>query len=425
VRAKWLIAVVLAAAAWMCVAAYGAISGWWLTPVAAPGDARAFMNAAIAMSDEQSRGNIALVLIRNRAVFDMHFTPSRDSVNADTRFPLASMSKWFTAYGVMQLVQAGTIDLDAPASTYLKRWQLPAGNFDNSRVTVRRLLSHTAGFTDGLGFGDYSANEVIPSVDASLRNPRASSGKVATIAVGREPGSEWQYSGGGYLVLQAIVEDVTGMQFAAWMQKSSFGPLGMNRASYAYIDSLDGASASYDTTGRRTASYQYAAAAATGLSASVRDLTTFAQAQLRVGRGGTSLLSAENVARMREPHGRKFGADIWGLGVMLYAPTAKDDYVFGHDGSNDPAINTSMRVNPDNGDALIVLVTGNPALATLIGAEWTLWQTGVPDFLMLDRAVRSAIVPLAVGLASIAAIFWLVVMRERRVTRSVAALPLK
>ena len=219
----------MAVIVWSSVTAYGALNGWWLTPVAPEGDARAFMDAAIAMGNKQSRGNIALVLVRNGVVYDEHFAPSVDSVDRETRFPLASMSKWFTAYGVMQLVQAGTIDLDAPASTYLRQWQLPVGQFDNRRVTVRRLLSHTAGLTDGLGFGDYQPDETLPSVAASLRQPRASSGTVAKIAVGSEPGSAFQYSGGGYLLVEAIVEDITGMRFAEWMQKAVLRPIGMHR----------------------------------------------------------------------------------------------------------------------------------------------------------------------------------------------------
>jgi hypothetical protein len=105
---------------------------------------------------------------------------------------------------------------------------------------------------------------------------------------------------------------------------------------------------------------------------------------------------------------------------MLYAPTASGDYVFGHDGSNDPAINSTLRINPDNGDAIIVLETGNPALASSIGYEWTLWQTGIPDFLMLGRAFRSAIMPLIAGLfviGTMSVLFW---GRRRRMVRVLA-----
>jgi hypothetical protein len=108
---------------------------------------------------------------------------------------------------------------------------------------------------------------------------------------------------------------------------------------------------------------------------------------------------------------------------MLYAPTASGDFVFGHDGSNAPAINTSVRINPDNGDAIIALVNGSPTLASAIGYEWTLWQTGSPDFLMIDKVIASAIVPLLIGLVTIVAAAVFTVVRRRRRAR-VAARPL-
>ena len=413
VEMKRLLLSVGASVAWTCVAAYGAIQGWWLRPIAPKGDAAAFMKAAIAVSNAQSTGNIALVLLRHGELYAAHFTPSKDPVDRDTRFPLASMSKWFTAYALMQLVQAGRLDLDAPIATYLTQWQLPAGSFDARQVTVRRLLSHTAGLTDGLGFGDYLPSESIPTVSASLHHPRSSSDTAAVIAVGREPGGGFQYSGGGYLILQAILEDVTKTPFATWMQDSVFRPLGMRRATYAYLGQLDNASRSFDARGTPVPTYQYAAAAATGLSASAGDLIAFAQAQVRPDAVDGAPLRRATVDRMRQPHGRTAGVDIWGLGVALYAPTTGGAYVYGHDGSNAPAINTSMRINPDNGDAVIVLVTGNPTLASSIGSEWTIWQTGVPDFLMLERAVRSAIVPWILGLGGMAALWGLVWMRRR------------
>lgn len=407
---------VIAIAAWTGVAGYGAIQGWWLHPIAPRGDAQAFMQAATALARTQSKGNIALVLLRQGAVYAERYTPSIDPVDGDTRFPLASMSKWFTAYAVLQLVQAGRMELDAPVSTYLKQWQLPAGPFDARQVTIRRLLSHTAGLTDGLGFGDYLPSESLPSLEATLRHPRASSDTAAVIAVGRTPGSGFQYSGGGYLILQALLEDVTGMPFATWMQDSVFRPIGLHRATYSYLGSLDNAARSFDSSGALVPTYRYAAAGATGLSASARDLVAFAQAQLQTTDGGGASLDRVSLERMRRPHARKLGLDIWGLGVALYAPTASGAYVYGHDGSNAPAINTSMRINPDNGDAVIVLVTGHPTLATAIGSEWTLWQTGVVDFLSIERAVRSALVPWLLGLATMAVLWGWRVVRRRRAT---------
>ena len=98
-------------------------------------------------------------------------------VDRDTLFQVASLSKWITALGVMTLVDAGRVDLDAPVDTYLKRWKLPPSEFDNRKVTVRRLLSHTAGLTDGLGYGGFEPGEPIqPLPDSLTRASDASPG---------------------------------------------------------------------------------------------------------------------------------------------------------------------------------------------------------------------------------------------------------
>ena len=398
---KSLLTFLLLGSVWSATALYGAISGWWLAPLAERGGTAAFMDAAIRLGNDQSRGNIALVLMRNGVVFKEHFQPSIDPVDRETLFPLASMSKWITAYGVMQLVEANKIDLDTPVSSQLTRWNLPVGKYDNNGVTPRRLLSHTAGLTDGLGFGDYAPDEQVPSLVDSLRQPRASSG-TSIISAGIEPGSEWRYSGGGYLILQLLIEEASGMPFAQWMQHAVFDPLQMTRATYAYLGNQSNASRSFNADGKPAPVFQYAAAGATGLSASAADLIRFAQAQLHGHGHIAQSMSPAKVEKMREPLGQTLGINIWGLGTMLYAPTAGGDYIFGHDGSNDPAINSALRINPDNGDAIIVLVTGNPELATSIAFEWTLWQTGVPDFLMLKRTMASALVPWIAGLFFIA-----------------------
>jgi hypothetical protein len=81
----------------------------------------------------------------------------------------------------------------------------------------------------------------------------------------------------------------------------------------------------------------------------------------------------------------------------LYAPTTKGAFVFGHDGNNAPAINAAVRINPDNGDGIIVLSSGGRLLAGRLAAEWTYWQTGGPDFLSIETAAREATMPLIAG----------------------------
>ena len=150
------------------------------------------MLAARQMMSSEPHGDLAIALVTKGQVADEHYSGLVDAVNRETVFPVASMSKWVTAVGVMQLAREGRIDLDAPVARYLTRWTLPVSRFDLKGVTARRLLSHTAGLTDGLGFGDYRLDERVPSLEESLRAARASTGQPTAIIVGSEPGSRWQ-----------------------------------------------------------------------------------------------------------------------------------------------------------------------------------------------------------------------------------------
>lgn len=395
---------------WVGLILFGAVSGWWREPLAPPGDSAAFLRAAKAHLD-RGPGNAALVLVEGGAVVGEHYT-GVDPVNRDTVFAVASLGKWLAAWGVMVLVEDGRLDLDRPVSDYLRRWQLPESPFDHRGVTVRRLLSHTAGLTDGLGFGDYGPDERVPALEESLARPRASSGKDVAVAVGRPPGSAWQYSGGGYLILELLVEEVSGQPFAAFMQDAVFRPLGMSRSTYEYLGDVENSAKSYDRSGRPAPLHRYASKAATALGTSAGDLTRFVLAQLP-GSSPRPLAQA-TIDAMRAPHASSMGTDVWGLGTILYAPTDRGTHVFGHDGRNAPALNATARVDPDTGDAIVVLTTGSHG-ASELGAHWVFWQTGRPDVLSLGREI-GRVVPVAVGgaLAILAGAALLAWRRRRR-----------
>jgi len=274
---------------------------------------------------------------------------------------------------------------------------LPESDFDNDAVTVRHLLSHTSGLGDGLGFGDFQSNEPLPNLVESLNAPRTSNGEIAQIKLTDIPGASWNYSGGGYLVLQLIIEELSGMSYTDYVGRTVLTPLAMSRSSFDFIGDQNNIAKFYDNQAAQTPMYKYEASAATGFLSSANDLTNFVLAHTSENQAEAPL-STTTIKSMQQPTGRELGADIWGLGVMLYAPTAsKTNYVYGHDGSNDPALNSSVRINPDNGDAMIVLVSGNSSLASTIGYHWVLWQTGQPDFLSFEHAINSAFKPIVIG----------------------------
>jgi len=397
---KLTIGSIVAVACWVATVFVSAFYGWWMQPIASPGNSDQFFESVSYLLKTENPGNSALVLIENGQITHEYYSSGFDQIDRDTVFSTASMSKWFTAFGVMKLVEDGELELDKPISEYLSRWELPPSQFDNNQVTVRRLLSHTAGFTDGLGFGDYEADEELPTLEESLAHPRASSNRDINIVVSYAPGTEWRYSGGGYLLLELVVEEVSRQPFAEYMRSSVFGPLEMNRSGYDYINSYENNAGSYDRRGEKTATFKYASKAATAFVTSISDLSKFILSQIPTSQY-TNTLSFEAIRKMREPHGRTSGFDIWGLGTILYSPTKSGDFVFGHDGANDPAINTTARINPDTNDAIVVLETGHPSLATNIGSEWVLWQTGYPDVLDSDAVFASMYLPIVIGAIAI------------------------
>ncbi|GJL93130.1 serine hydrolase domain-containing protein [Hyphococcus sp.] len=386
---------IAAIGAWCALAVFGGLYGWWMTPIAEKGDHETFFVEATQLIDHTNAGNAALILIRDGEVAGEYFAPTESNIDAQTVFPTASFSKWITAFGVMKLVDEGKISLDEPVSSYLTRWSLPDGAYDENGVTVRRLLSHTAGLTDGLGFGDYNADEILPSLEETMANPRASSGRDVRIEVGAEPGGEFAYSGGGYLILQLLIEEVSGQVYESFIRDNLLAPLGMTQSSFRFIGEIEGATPSFDASGAPAPQFQYAAAGATGFSSSASDLLKLVTALTDNGNGFA--LKSATLASMRQPEAYVFGSPIWGLGTILFAPTKSGDFIYGHDGANEPAINVSVRINPDNDDAYIMLVNGHPSLASDIGGEWVLWQTGVPDILSAEKAIKSAVLPAAIG----------------------------
>lgn len=384
---KFFIIPVASIAAWAALIYSATINGWFHSPIAPKDDAAAFTIAATKTMDNTSKGNAALLVIENGKIAGEHYISVGAPVNQDTLFQVASLSKWVSAWGVMTLVDKGMLDLDTPVSRYLTRWRLPNSTFNNDGVTVRRLLSHTAGLTDGLGYGGFASLSEVQSIEASLTKAvDASPNANGSVLVGLEPGTAFKYSGGGYTLLQLLIEEVSGKSFEQYMQEAVFQPLGMYRTTYENIDEMtENLAAFYDTEGGFAQHYRFAGLAPTSLYTSAGDMARFITAHFDQGPSapiGRHSLRPETVAMMRTPHATSFGTDIWGLGAMLFAPTSNGDFIIGHDGKNEPAINTSARLNPENGDGFIMLETGNELLATETAGEWTFLQTGQLDLLM-------------------------------------------
>ena len=220
--------------------------------------------------------------------------------------------------------------------------------------------------------------------------------------------SRWQYSGGGYTLLQLLIEEVTGESLESYMQRAVLEPLGMRDSTFDWTRAERSKLAeTYDLDSTRVPLRRYTAVAAASLFTTASDLTRFVRAQLPGPHGepiGRDVLETATVEQMWTPQASQLGRDIWGLGVILYARNGAGRFVVGHDGHNAPAINTAVRLDPDTANGIIVLTTGAPALATTIAGEWVFWETGNVDifeFMVgLDRTLWRAAagaVPIIVG----------------------------
>jgi CubicO group peptidase (beta-lactamase class C family) len=190
--------------------------------------------------------------------------------------------------------------------------------------------------------------------------------------------------GGGFALLQLLIEEVTHDRFAHFMQQTVLDPLGMAHSTFDEdVAKARGVATSYTTLLAPATQYHFGAPAAASLYSGLADLTRFAIAHLPGEDGappGRGVLSPETVAAMRAPTAQLGRRDIWGLGTILYAKSGASDYVFGHDGNNAPAIYHAVRIDPATRSGIIILSNGNDEFSTRLAADWVYWKTGNVDF---------------------------------------------
>ncbi|QND64468.1 beta-lactamase family protein [Mesorhizobium loti] len=276
------------------------------------------------------------------------------AVGQDTLFQAASISKPVTAMAVLALVQAGRLDLDADVNSYLKSWKVPTNSYTNeTKVTLRQLLSHSAGTTVH-GFAGYETGTAIPSLLEILNGaPPANN---PPIVVTRQPGKSFRYSGGGYTIVQQLLIDVTGKPFAELLDRTVLHPLGMTRSFYHQplpARDLRNAAIPHTASGDPVAGgpHIYPELAAAGLWTTPTDLARFDLALLDawVGRT-TTVLSHPTVVHMLTP-----GLGHYGLGLVVKGSPPHRG--FGHDGVNAGFI--SSMVTYETGDGAVVMTNGD------------------------------------------------------------------
>lgn len=169
-------------------------------------------------------------------------------VTPATRFQGGSISKAVAAAGALRLVDRGTLSLDEDVGRRLRAWRVPAGAAAqaSAAVTLRRLLSHTAGLTVS-AYPGYSAARPAPTLVQSLRG--ASPAVTAPVRLFAAPGTRLAYSGGGYSVAQLLMTEAAGRDFPRLMRDVLLRPAGMGRSGFDSPAGLRGAAGGHDREG--------------------------------------------------------------------------------------------------------------------------------------------------------------------------------
>lgn len=255
------------------------------------------------------------------------------TVNPETLFQAASISKPVNAMAFLSAAQAGKLSMDADINTLLKSWKLLESPFSQAQpVTPRLLASHTAGLGDGFGFPGYSPSDPLPTTIQILNGDKPSN--VGPVLLARPPMTAFHYSGGGITILQLALTDVLGKPYAEILQETVLGPVGMTQSTFEQPLSPErdrNAARAHDGEGRAMGDkwHVYPELAAAGLWTTPTDLARFAIEVQKSLRGEANhVLSQTMIKEMVSP----VGVGDYAVGFSL-TKTGQGWY-FGHGGGN-------------------------------------------------------------------------------------------
>jgi len=251
-------------------------------------------------------------------------------VTLDTTFQAGSISKPVMALGAMTFVQQGKLSLDEDVNAKLVSWKVPENAFTvKEKVTLRRLLSHSAGMTVH-GFPGYAVGEPVPTTVQVLNGEKPAN--TAPVRVEMVPGTKFKYSGGGTTIVQLLLVDQLKKPFPQIMVEQVIRPLGLKHSSYEQPQPPDRAALA--ATGHRLGGkpvkgrwHVYPEMAAAGLWTTPEDLARVAIEVAKSKHGRSNRILSEATVRQM----LTVQAEPVGLGFFLEPGSDR----FGHDGSDE------------------------------------------------------------------------------------------
>jgi CubicO group peptidase (beta-lactamase class C family) len=263
-----------------------------------------------------------------------------------TMYSLASISKPFTATGLMILAERGRVQLDRPANEYLATGRLTGLAGDASQATVRRVMSHTAGLPLHYQFFYDNASYRRPSMDTTVS-------RYAIVV--NPPGEVYQYSNLGFGILDHIISRVSGQSYADFMRAEVFQPLGLTHTSVDIAPGLEQHAAQrYDSKLRPIPFYTFDHPGGSAVYSSAHDLVRFGMFHLKNRLPDQRRILADStIDAMQRVYTPDTASGGYGLGWLI----ARDDNGYrrvSHTGGM-PGVATVLNLYPSENVAIVVL----------------------------------------------------------------------
>ena len=380
--------VALALLTWIPVSICAAASSELAQPSAAAAgppltwddSARAAIDALLLeTADAQSVPDVALAIVQDGALVHSVALRRGERQAADAaplRFQVGSVSKPVAALAALALVAEGRLALDEPVFSRVQDWSPPAATFERDGVTLRRLLSHTAGLSLG-GYIGFPADSPLPTARESLAGASVPAGPVRLF---QAPGAAFSYSGGGYTLMQHLLETVAEQPFEEVVRQRVLAPVGMRDSGYAAQVSGAHSLVPHDARGRPLPTYGFAALAAAGLWSTADDLARLAIFLLDAE--PEAVITPALRAALATPVETDAGPAPTGLGVFVQ----DGGRVIGHSGSN-VGWKARLELAPEFGAAIVVLTNGE-AGAVVAETLTCAWARTLDPTLLADRCGR-------------------------------------
>lgn len=306
-----------------------------------------------------------------------------DPVTTETLFRIASCTKLTVGLLTMQMVEQGKLNLDVPVGTYVPWFQL-ADRSTEDRITLRRLLSHTAGlpseYTPDGPHDEDKLEEVLREGFSGLTPVADPDDKL------------FYYSNWGVRLISWILQDITGMPFTALVKKNILEPLGMDHSTFTLCEAATYSLAIPHKPGPEVLHFIPVNAtrhAAGGMFSTVDDLTALARVLLN---NGAPLVKPESLQQMMRPECSLFLNYQSDYGITMFIKEYKDVVICGHYGESPPyytsvwtapkyGIGVTCSLNTEGGAPVGVDIIPKFIFDEIIGLpqEWDIWEPGVAD----------------------------------------------